>query len=60
MHWKRFPPDIFLCPEKTLSIMKVRCDRMSLSKARMPKRREPSRGSLFLCPEVKKSKKTFY
>lgn len=36
--WKKFPPDIFLCSHKTLGIIKVRCDRMSLSKGMMPKR----------------------
>lgn len=35
--WKNFPSDIFLCAEKTLGIMNLRCDRMSLSKARCRK-----------------------
>ncbi len=51
---KYFPPIISLCTKKTLGIINVRSDRMLLLKTRMSKRREPSRGSLFLCPRVKK------
>ena len=57
--WKKFPPDIFLCTKISSGIMIIRCDRMSLSKARCRKEGSQAGAPFFYVIILKSSIKIF-